>query len=170
MSEQEPHSGGVKERARQLLATVWRFICVKLWPGTKRCMVGLYGVTRQRVVPAVGAGSARLKGEVAKIHSQQDWRKRSTATLTGNAAGLGMAMLSTRVVESLVEKREFGNLWGVLAERPVVSEATFELLSFVVEFILALIVFTVTEYYINEYQRKRAVSVMSDEEDENRSA
>ena len=81
-----------------------------------------------------------------------------------------MAMLSTRVVESLVEKREFGNLWGVLAERPVVSEATFELLSFVVEFILALIVFTVTEYYINEYQRKRAVSVMSDEEDENRSA
>ncbi len=124
-------------------------------------------VLRQRLLPAVGRGSVRLKGELVKIHREQNWMQRCSATFTGNAAGLGMAMLSTRVVESMVETRELSNMWGLFADRPVVSETTFEILSFTVEFLLALIVFTITEYYVVQYQRKReaAQSITIPEDD-----
>ena len=56
-----------------------------------------------------------------------------------------------------VEVQEFGNLWGLLATRPVVSESTYEILSFTAEFFIALIVFTLTEHFLDEYrQRKKA--------------
>lgn len=127
----------------------------RVWPAIRGWLGSGYGVARQRVLPAVGSGTLRLKGELVNIHRQQNWLSRCSTTLTGNAAGLGMAMLSTRVVESMVEKRELSNLWGVFADRPVVSETTFEVLTFVVEFVLALLVFTVTEYYVAAYQRRR---------------
>lgn len=153
----ENHGGeGVKGKFLRMIGAVNRFLCQILWPGARRCVGAVYSVTRHRVAPAVGSGSSRIRGELVKIHRQENWFKRSTSTLGGNAAGLGMAMLSTKVVEAMVEKREFSNLWGVLADRPVVSETTFEVLSFIVEFLLALIVFTITEYYISEYQRRRA--------------
>jgi len=70
-----------------------------------------------------------------------------------------MAMVSAKLVESFVEVREFGNLWGLLATRPVVSETTYEILSFVIEFFVALLAFTLTEHYQDEYrQRKQALS------------
>jgi hypothetical protein len=118
-------------------------------------VVAVHAALRQRLLPAVGSGTVRFKGELVKIHRQQNWLQRCGTTFTGNAAGLGMAMLSTRLVEELVEKREVSNLWGLLASRPLVSERTFEILSFGVEYLLGLMVFTVTEYYIAEYQRRR---------------
>lgn len=122
-------------------------------------------VMRQQFMPALGRGSVRLKGELVKIHRQQNWIQRCSSTFAGNAAGLGMAMLSTRLVESMVETRELSNLWGLFADRPVVSETTFEVLSFIVEFVLGLIVFTITEYYISEYQQRRngSSNTVSDE-------
>lgn len=150
------------ERVRSLLAktlSVWRG---RVWPVIKAWLWAVYTLMRQRVLPAVGTGSTRLKGELVRIHQQQNWVQRCSTTLSGNAAGLGMAMLSTKVVESMVEKREISNLWGLLADRPVVSETTFEVLSFSVEYLLGLIVFTMTEYYIVEYQRKREGSQQSD--------
>lgn len=126
--------------------------------GSGRLGLTLISVTRQRLFPVVGSGTSRLKQEMVKIHRQQNWLQRCSTTFSGNAAGLGMAMLSTKVVESLVEKREFSNMWGLFANHPVVSETTYEVLSFSVEFLLGLIVFTVTEYYVAEYQRKRAMA------------
>lgn len=131
----------------------------RLWPGIKAWLAALYTLMRQRVLPAVGSGSTRIKGELVKIHHRQNWFQRCSTTLGGNAAGLGMALLSTEVVESLVETRDFSNLWGLLAERPVVSETTFKVLSFSIEYLLALLVFTLTEFYISEYKRKRKGSV-----------
>lgn len=145
------------ERARRLLVKAMSVWCGRVWPAIKAWLWAVYTMMRQRVLPAVGTGSTRLKGELVRIHRQQNWMQRCSTTLSGNAAGLGMAMLSTKVVESMVEKREISNLWGLLADRPVVSETTFEVLSFSVEYMLALIVFTITEYYIAEYQRKREV-------------
>jgi hypothetical protein len=118
----------------------------------------LLSVTRERLFPMAGNATSRLKGEVVKIHREQNWFHRCSTTFSGNAAGLGMAMLSTKVVESLVEKRELSNMWGLFASHPVVSETTYEVLSFGVEFLLGLLVFTVTEYYVAEYQRKRTAT------------
>lgn len=138
------------------VARLLKFLRQHLLPGVKRWLVMIFNAIRQWVLPAVGTGSSRLKGEIVKIHRQQNWIHRCRTTFSGNAAGLGVAMLSTKLVESLVETREASNLWGLLADRPLVSERTFEILSFSAEYIFALIVFTVTEYYIGEYQRKKS--------------
>lgn len=139
----------------QSLTKLMTFLRQHLVPEITHWLVVIFRAIQQRVLPAVGSGSSRLKGEMAKIHRQQNWLHRCRTTFSGNAAGLGVAMMSTKLVESLVETREASNLWGILADRPVVSERTFEILSFGAEYILALIVFTVTEYYIGEYQRKK---------------
>lgn len=148
------------------LSVLWR---ERVWPFIKTWLSAVYGMTRGRVLPVVGTGSKRLKGELAKIHQQQNWMQRCSTTFGGNAAGLGMAMLSTKVMQSLVETRDASNLWGLLAEHPVVSETTYEVLSFTVEYLLGLIIFTITEYYIGEYRRKReeshpGVSAIDDDE------
>ena len=67
-----------------------------------------------------------------------------------------MAMLAAKIVQNTVEVKQFSNLWGLLADRPLVSQSTYEVLSFSAEFVISLIVFTVTEHFIAEYrQRKR---------------
>ena len=79
-------------------------------------------------------------------------------TLGGNATGLVMAMSSTKIIEHFVETREMENLWGLLATRPVVSETTFEVLGFLAEFIVALVVFTVTEHYYRSFHHRHRES------------
>ena len=69
-----------------------------------------------------------------------------------NSVGLAMAMLSTKIIQNFVEIREFSNLWGLFATRPVVSEATYETLSFLIEFLIALIVFTISGHFFEEYR------------------
>lgn len=147
--------GGIVARLRGGYAVVRVIWQERVWPHIKAWLGAVYSVTRGRVLPAVGTGSKRLKGELAKIHQQQNWAQRCSTTLGGNAAGLGMAMLSTKLVEHMVETREASNLWGLLADHPVVSETTYQVLSFSVEYLLGLTIFTITEFYIGEYRRKR---------------
>ena len=71
-----------------------------------------------------------------------------------NSVGLAMAMLSTKIIQHFVEVRELSNLWGLFATRPIVSEATYETLSFLVEFIIALIVFTISGHFFEEYRER----------------
>ena len=66
-----------------------------------------------------------------------------------------MAMLASKIVQNQVEVREFGNLWGIFATRPVVSESAYEVLSFTAEFFIALIVFTLTEHFLDEYRQRK---------------
>lgn len=114
-------------------------------------------INRERLVPIVYKSSRFIGGELKKVHRRENWFKRCGITLIDNAAGLGMAMLAGKIVQNTVEVKQFSNLWGLLAERPVVSEGTYEILSFTVEFAISLIVFTLTEHYIAEHrQRKRA--------------
>ena len=75
-----------------------------------------------------------------------------------------MAMITAKIVQNYVEVKEFSNLWGLLAAHQVVSKKTYEILSFVVEFFVALIVFTLTEHYLEEYrQRKNTTEKSSDD-------
>ena len=129
-----------------------------LIPQTAKCFIFGVGIYKEKLVPHFNKSSSRIRDELVKIHNKQNWFKRCSGTLIDNAIGLGMAMLAGKIVQSNVEVQGFSNLWGLLATRPVVSESTYEVLSFSVEFMIALIVFTLTEHFLDEYrQRNNAV-------------
>ncbi len=108
-----------------------------------------------KLVPCLYTGSRLVKHEFIRINEKQSWFQRCGATMAGNGIGLGMAMLSTRIVEHFVEVSDISNLWGLLASRPVVSETTYEVFNFAVEFVIALIVFTFTEHFYEEFRQNR---------------
>ena len=125
--------------------------------GVKTCKTGIglsKTVCSRILLPAISKSSRWIKQEAATIHRNQNWFKRCGMTLSGNAVGLLMAISSTKIVDHFVEVREMGNLWGLLASRPVVSETTYEVLNFTAEFIVALIVFTITEHYYQQFRKR----------------
>jgi hypothetical protein len=135
-----------------------RQVIVKLIiPQSKKCIILGLKIYEVKLAPHIHKSSSCISDEIVKIHKKQNWFKRCGSTVIDNAAGLGMAMLAGKVVQNQVEVQEFGNLWGLLATRPVVNESTYEILSFTAEFFIALIVFTLTEHFLDEYrQRKKA--------------
>lgn len=133
-----------------------RRVIVKLIiPQSKKCFIFGGKVYKEKLAPHIHKSSSRIGHEIVKIHKKQNWFKRCGTTVIDNAAGLGMAMLAGKIVQNQVEVQEFGNLWGLLATRPVVSENTYEILSFTAEFVIALIVFTLTEHFLDEYRRRK---------------
>ena len=124
-------------------------------PQSKRCFVSGHKIYKEKLAPHIHKHSSHIRDEAIKIHKKQNWFKRCGRTLIDNAAGLSMAMLAGKIVQNQVEVQEFGNLWGLLATRPVVSEGTYEMLSFTAEFIIALIVFTLTEHFLEEYRQRK---------------
>ena len=64
-------------------------------------------------------------------------------------------MLSAEVVGTFFEVRSFNNLWGLFPQRQLVSDTTFSMISFGVEFVVALTVFTLTEHYLGEFREWR---------------
>ena len=135
-----------------------RQLIVKLIiPQSKKCIILGLKIYEEKLAPHIHKSSSCISDEIVKIHKKQNWFKRCGSTVIDNAAGLGMAMLAGKIVQNQVEVQEFGNLWGLLATRPVVSESAYEILSFTAEFFIALIVFTLTEHFLDEYrQRKKA--------------
>lgn len=107
------------------------------------------------LIPCAVSSSKFVKQEFIRIHRNQNWFKRCGMTLSGNAIGLMMAISSAKIVEYFVEKREINNLWGLLASRPTVSDTTFEILCFLAEFLVALIVFTLTEHYLTSLRNRQ---------------
>jgi len=128
---------------------------VKVIPQSKKYTALGIKTYNEKLAPNIHKGSSKVGAELLKIHKKQNWFLRFGMTMADNSAGLGMAMLSTKILENFVEVESFSNLWGLLATHPVVSEATYETLSFTVEFIVALLVFTLTEHYIDEYRKSK---------------
>ena len=135
-------------RGKQLLET-------KIIPQSKKYTALGIKTYHEKLAPNIKKGSTKVGHELLKIHQKQNWFKRFGFTMLDNSAGLGMAMFSTKIVENFVEVEGFGNLWGLFASRPVVSEATYEVLSFAVEFFVALLAFTLTEHYQEEFRQRR---------------
>jgi len=138
-----------------------RVIVEQIYPGSNKCLIKGVSVYKKSLSPRIKKVSSCVRQEIVKIHKKQNWFKRCGVTLFDNGAGLGMAMLSSKIVEDNVEVEQFSNLWGLLATRPVVSESTYEVLSFTVEFIIALIVFTLTEHYLAEYRQRKNMTEKS---------
>ena len=133
-----------------------RRVIVKLIiPQSKKCIILGLKIYKGKLAPHIHKSSSCIGDEIVKIHKKQNWFKRCGSTVIDNAAGLGMAMLASKIVQNQVEVREFGNLWGLLASRPVVSESAYEVLSFTAEFFIALIVFTLTEHFLDEYRQRK---------------
>jgi len=135
-----------------------RVIVEQIYPGSNKCFIVGVSVYKKNLSPCIKKVSSCVRQEIVKIHKKQNWFKRCGLTLFDNGAGLGMAVLSSKIVEDNVEVEQFSNLWGLLATRPVVSEGTYEVLSFTVEFIIALIVFTLTEHYLAEYRQRKNIT------------
>lgn len=139
---------GGASKCKQLIVT-------RLIPQSKKYTVLGIKTYNEKLAPNIQKSSKLVAEELLKIHKKQNWAKRFMLTMMDNSAGLGMAMVSAKLVENFVEVREFSNLWGLLATRPVVSETTYEVLSFLMEFFVALIAFTITEHYQDEYRQKK---------------
>ncbi|MDH5612596.1 MAG: hypothetical protein OEY66_09100 [Gammaproteobacteria bacterium] len=135
-------------KCKQLLIT-------SIIPQSKKYTALGIKVYNEKLAPNINKGSVKIGQELLKIHKKQNWFKRFGFTMMDNSAGLGMAMFSTKIIENFVEVEGFGNLWGLLATHPVVSEATYEVLSFAVEFFVALLAFTLTEHYQEEYRQRK---------------
>lgn len=131
-------------------------------PRSKKYLILGITIYKEKLAPCIYKSSSCIKREMVKIHNKQNWFKRCGITVVDNAAGLAMAMLAGKIVQNQVEVKEFGNLWGLLASRPLVSESTYEILSFTAEFFIALVVFTLTEHFIEEYRKKKKATEVSE--------
>lgn len=133
-----------------------QLVITQVIPKTKKYTLLGVKIYNEKVAPNIHKGSSKVSQELFKIHKKQNWFKRLGTTMLDNSAGLIMALFSAKIVQNFVEVREFGNLWGLLATHPVVSEMTFEVISFSVEFAVALLAFTLTEHYQEEYKNRKA--------------
>jgi hypothetical protein len=115
---------------------------------------GLY-LVGVRVSRGTQAALGAIRNELAKILTTQNHGKRLKGALFSNAAGLLLGMLSAQLVSQFFDFRGMHNLWGMLTERTLVSHDAFEAICFGVEFLVALVVFTLTDHFINEFRSRR---------------
>jgi hypothetical protein len=108
-----------------------------------------------RLVPGVKRVSRPIKNELIKIHRKRNMLDKVRVTLIHKGLGLYLAMISAGFVSRFIEVRSVNNMWGLFTERQLVSESTFSIVSFGVEFLVALTVFTITEHYLGEFREWR---------------
>jgi hypothetical protein len=92
---------------------------------------------------------------IRNLHNKKHWMSRFGTTFWGNAIGLAIAMVSAQLLSNFVEVRGAGNLWGLFSKRTVVSENSYRLVSFIAEFLVTLIVFSVVEYLLDLRARNK---------------
>jgi hypothetical protein len=131
------------------------FVKESVIPGTLH--YGRKGKTlyHNRLVPGVKRISRPIKNELIKIHRKRNMLDKFRVTLIHKGLGLYLAMISAGFVGGFIEVRSVNNLWGLFPERQLVSETTFSVVSFSVEFLVALTVFTITEHYLDEFREWR---------------
>lgn len=110
---------------------------------------------RDSVIPGVRLLSRPLKKELLKIHRKQNLLEKFRLTLLHKGLGLYLAILSAKMVGNFFEVRSANNLWGIFPQEQLVSHTTFAAISFSVEFIVALTVFTLSDHYLEEFRQWR---------------
>ncbi len=109
---------------------------------------------KDKIIPGVGKLGRPLKNELLKIHRKQNLLSKFRATLLHKGLGLYLAMVSAEFVGNFIEVRSAENLWGLFSQNQLVSETTFSVVSFIIEFSVALTVFTLSDHYLAEFQEK----------------
>lgn len=139
-----------------VLPTLGAHLRNTVWPALQRGAAQVYARVRGQLLPATCTGTRRLCRGATALYRRHAWLQRCGSTLNKKAIGLGIAMLSAKLVSHLVETRQVSNLWGLLAHRPVVSETTFTVLLFLVEYFVALLIFALIDHSVARYQRRHA--------------
>lgn len=93
--------------------------------------------------------------ELGKIYRTQNHTKLARETFISNGVGLLMGMLSAQFVSQFFDVKGFHNLWGMMSNQTIVSRDTYQVLCFGAKFFVALLVFTLTDHFINEYRSRR---------------
>ena len=112
-------------------------------------------VVRGQVFLRVCSVSTIVGIELRKIYRTQNHTKLARETFISNGVGLLMGMLSAQFVSQFFDVKGFHNLWGIMSRQTIVSRNTYEILCFAAEFFVALLVFTLTDHFINEYRSRR---------------
>lgn len=110
---------------------------------------------REKLVPGAKVGSRVVKNEILKIHRKQNLFEKTRKTFISKGIGLFLGMISAKIVGQFVEVKSASNLWGLFSTNTMVSQNDFIAISFGVEFSVALIVFTLTEHYLDELKHWR---------------
>lgn len=146
---------GVSYKTQKPLRESLSFIKNLVLPGTLhygRKGKALYHSTLE---PGVKRVSRPIKNELLKIHRKRNLLDKFRVTLIHKGLGLYLAMISAGFVGHFIEVRSANNLWGLLPQRQLVSESVFSVISFGVEFIVALTIFTIAEHYLDEFRQWR---------------
>jgi hypothetical protein len=131
------------------------FLKESLIPGTLHYGRRGKALYHSKLMPGVKRVSRPIKNELIKIHRKRNMLDKFRVTLIHKGLGLYLAMISAGFVSNFIEVRSVNNLWGLFPERQLVSETTFSIVSFGVEFLVALTVFTITEHYLDEFRAWR---------------
>lgn len=113
----------------------------------------------------VAKGSTRaMTTTLRNLHNKKHWMNRLGSTFWGNAIGLAIGMLSAQLLSNFVEVRGVENLWGLFSQRTLLSESSYRVLSFIAEFLVTLIVFSVVEYLIDMRTHQKTETDSQEEE------
>lgn len=166
MQEQTSNHSGFKTLCRNS-ADKCRLVFINVVvPRTREGVRWSYNTCRQHLWPKLRAGSIVIKNELIKIHQKQNWTQRFKATFVGNAIGMGIAMLSANLIGGFIEVAGLENMWGLFSTQTVVSETTYKVVSFAVELFVALVVFSIVEYYLDEYKQRREAQRLEQQVDD----
>lgn len=131
----------------------------KIFPASINLSRKSHKIITKNVVPSLqkGAGNAPrlMKQELGKMHQKQHFWERFKSALIHKSLGLILAMFSADLVGYFFEQRRASNLWGITAKGEIVSHETFTVIIFIVEFIIAMVVFTLTDHYLDEFKQRR---------------
>ena len=131
---------------KKILGAVSRVYTHILFPVLK----DLWRVLNAMLRPMIQVIASSTGSTLRNLHNKKHWTLRFRATLWGNAVGLAIAMISAELITNFIEVRGIENMWGLFSQRTVVSDETFKILSFIAEFFIALVIFSIIEYFLDQ--------------------
>ena len=131
---------------QKILAAVLRVYTHILFPVLK----DLWRVLSAMLRPMIQLIARSTGSTLRNLHNKKHWTLRFRATLWGNAVGLAIAMIAAELITNFIEVRGIENMWGLFSQRTVVSDETFKILSFIAEFFIALVIFSIIEYFLDQ--------------------
>ena len=72
-------------------------------------------------------------------------------------------MVSAQLITHFIEVRSLGNLWGLFSNRAVVSAESFRIISFIAEFFITLVVFSLIENFMDQRALKKQAETIRDD-------
>ena len=114
--------------------------------------------------PIIRAISRNTTASVLHLHYKKHWLLRFRTAIWGNAVGMAVAMITAQLITHFIEVRSLGNLWGLFSNRAVVSAESFRIISFIAEFFITLVVFSMIENFMDQRALKKQAEKTREDE------